>query len=211
MCICNLLVLLKQSLPSLLKDSLQCAKWCLRHCNSYCIYGNISPVSVMCILAYRLKYYYLLWHHTQLKLIQSQWVGTVLTDHRCLSKCQRGNLFRMFYVCFALCALLSAYWIIAEPEKNILHFFLTATSNSQSVLESSPSRSSRYSQTEQILTETNKRDVRWRGREEQREFEPRRDFFFWCCVLKRISHFFTPVSQMDQTHKYKAEPPKQTY
>ncbi len=53
--------------------------------------------------------------------------------------------------------------------------FSADASNSQSVLESSPSRSGRYSQTEQIFTETNKRDEREREIEEERERERERE------------------------------------
>lgn len=148
------------------------------------------------------------------------------------------QIFFIYYSC-ALCAVLSACWIIAEStwgKKYSLALvkcvqlsiqllfcfpFSTATSNSHGVLESSPSRSGRYSQTVQIFTETNKKDVReiGRRRERERELEPKRTFFCLCLRRPRYRHhfqkkkrnLFTPVSQTDQTHKYKAEPPKQTH
>lgn len=67
--------------------------------------------------------------------------------------------------------------------------FPTDASNSQSAAESSPSRSGRYSQTEQIFTETNKRDAREkegeRERGRERELEPKRLFCY--CVFKETS------------------------
>lgn len=141
--------------------------------------------------------------------------------------CLQGNIFYMFSVC-ALCAALSARLIIADraPGKRFLLnvcglvfscFLSTVTSNSQSVLESSPSRSGSTVRLNRYLQRPTKR-MRGKEGERNRERAQTKERSFQYCVFKETSvqttfpqkNLFTPVSLTDQTHKYKAEANRHT-